>query len=69
MTTIVSKRVARWLFSAAGFAEGAVTTALNAVWGVLNHLGGATMPGKPGTGRPVRRAGARGAALPTRAGS
>ncbi|WP_210408052.1 NAD(P)/FAD-dependent oxidoreductase [Allokutzneria sp. NRRL B-24872] len=34
----------------AGFAEGAVTTALNAVWGVLTHLGGATAPGNPGPG-------------------
>ncbi|MEU1803523.1 NAD(P)/FAD-dependent oxidoreductase [Streptomyces sp. NPDC019937] len=34
----------------AGFAEGAVTTALNAVWGVLNHLGGATHPANPGPG-------------------
>lgn len=34
----------------AGFAEGAVTTALNAVWGVLDHLGGATPPGNPGPG-------------------
>ncbi|MER5358344.1 NAD(P)/FAD-dependent oxidoreductase [Streptomyces sp. NPDC002785] len=34
----------------AGFAEGAVTTALNAVWGVLNHLGGATHPDNPGPG-------------------
>ncbi|WP_037309216.1 flavin monoamine oxidase family protein [Amycolatopsis orientalis] len=34
----------------AGFAEGAVTTALNAVWGVLNHLGGETPPGNPGPG-------------------
>ncbi|WP_020659288.1 flavin monoamine oxidase family protein [Amycolatopsis benzoatilytica] len=34
----------------AGFAEGAVTTALNAVWGVLDHLGGATHPGNPGPG-------------------
>jgi tryptophan 2-monooxygenase len=34
----------------AGFAEGAVTTALNAVWGVLDHLGGATAPGNPGPG-------------------
>lgn len=33
-----------------GFAEGAVTTALNAVWGVLRHLGGATVPGNPGPG-------------------
>ncbi|MEC3981059.1 flavin monoamine oxidase family protein [Amycolatopsis sp. H20-H5] len=34
----------------AGFAEGAVTTALNAVWGVLDHLGGKTHPGNPGPG-------------------
>ncbi|MGQ0838461.1 flavin monoamine oxidase family protein [Actinokineospora sp.] len=34
----------------AGFAEGAVTTALNAVWGVLNHLGGRTDPDNPGPG-------------------
>ncbi|MFB7917438.1 flavin monoamine oxidase family protein [Streptomyces sp. NPDC056061] len=34
----------------AGFAEGAVTTALNAVWGVLNHLGGTTHPDNPGPG-------------------
>ncbi|MFE2540062.1 flavin monoamine oxidase family protein [Actinacidiphila glaucinigra] len=34
----------------AGFAEGAVTTALNAVWGVLEHLGGATHPQNPGPG-------------------
>ncbi|WP_431044290.1 flavin monoamine oxidase family protein [Streptomyces sp. P1-3] len=34
----------------AGFAEGAVTTALNAVWGVLRHLGGATHPDNPGPG-------------------
>ncbi|MCX4545414.1 NAD(P)/FAD-dependent oxidoreductase [Streptomyces sp. NBC_01565] len=34
----------------AGFAEGAVTTALNAVWGVLDHLGGATHPDNPGPG-------------------
>jgi tryptophan 2-monooxygenase len=33
-----------------GFAEGAVTTALNAVWGVLNHLGGRTDPRNPGPG-------------------
>ena len=33
-----------------GFAEGAVTTALNAVWGVLTHLGGRTMWGNPGPG-------------------
>ncbi|MGN6162590.1 MAG: flavin monoamine oxidase family protein [Marmoricola sp.] len=34
----------------AGWAEGAVTTALNAVWGVMNHFGGATHPENPGPG-------------------
>jgi lysine 2-monooxygenase len=34
----------------AGWAEGAVQTALNAVWGVLHHLGGATDPANPGPG-------------------
>lgn len=34
----------------AGWAEGAVTTGLNAVWGVLNHLGGASAPSNPGPG-------------------
>lgn len=34
----------------AGFAEGAVTTALNAVWGVVRHLGGASSPANPGPG-------------------
>lgn len=34
----------------AGFAEGAVTTALNAVWGVVDHLGGATHQDNPGPG-------------------
>ncbi|WP_147108152.1 flavin monoamine oxidase family protein [Nesterenkonia populi] len=34
----------------AGWAEGAVTTALNAVWGVMHHLGGATDPHNPGPG-------------------
>ncbi|WP_018640185.1 flavin monoamine oxidase family protein [Parafrankia elaeagni] len=33
-----------------GFAEGAVTTGLNAVWGVLNHLGGHTPGSNPGPG-------------------
>ena len=33
-----------------GFAEGAVTTALNSVWGVMRHLGGRTHPGNPGPG-------------------
>ena len=34
----------------AGWAEGAVTTALNAVWGVMHQLGGATSPENPGPG-------------------
>ena len=34
----------------AGWAEGAVQTALNAVWGVMTHFGGATHPGNPGPG-------------------
>ncbi|WP_017608686.1 flavin monoamine oxidase family protein [Nocardiopsis xinjiangensis] len=34
----------------AGWIEGAVQTALNAVWGVMNHLGGATDPANPGPG-------------------
>lgn len=34
----------------AGWAEGAVTTGLNAVWGVVNHLGGGSAPGNPGPG-------------------
>ncbi|MFF4955391.1 flavin monoamine oxidase family protein [Streptomyces chattanoogensis] len=34
----------------AGFAEGAVTTALNAVWGVVRHLGGSSAAGNPGPG-------------------
>ncbi|WP_314173433.1 flavin monoamine oxidase family protein [Streptomyces winkii] len=34
----------------AGWAEGAVQTALNAVWGVLHHLGGGTDPSNPGPG-------------------
>ncbi|AWB82691.1 amine oxidase [Corynebacterium yudongzhengii] len=44
----------------AGWAEGAVTTALNAVWGVVRHLGGPSAPANPGPGdlfdelRPVR---------------
>jgi len=33
-----------------GWAEGAVQTALNAVWGVMAHLGGHTHPGNPGPG-------------------
>ncbi|MEU5834051.1 NAD(P)/FAD-dependent oxidoreductase [Streptomyces diacarni] len=34
----------------AGWAEGAVQTALNAVWGVMHHLGGACDPANPGPG-------------------
>ncbi len=34
----------------AGWAEGAVQTALNAVWGVVNHLGGESHPDNPGPG-------------------
>jgi len=34
----------------AGWAEGAVQTALNAVWGVMHHLGGGTDPTNPGPG-------------------
>lgn len=34
----------------AGWADGAVTTALNAVWGVVDHLGGASAQGNPGPG-------------------
>jgi len=34
----------------AGWAEGAVTTALNAVWGVVHHFGGTSAPGNPGPG-------------------
>ena len=32
------------------WAEGAVQTALNAVWGVLHHMGGKTAPENPGPG-------------------
>jgi len=34
----------------AGWAEGAVQTALNAVWGVMTQFGGHTAPGNPGPG-------------------
>ncbi|MDS2173083.1 flavin monoamine oxidase family protein [Nesterenkonia sp. CL21] len=34
----------------AGWADGAVTTALNAVWGVMDHLGGSTATDNPGPG-------------------
>lgn len=34
----------------AGWAEGAVTTALNAIWGVMNHFGGHTAEHNPGPG-------------------
>ncbi|KRE63885.1 amine oxidase [Arthrobacter sp. Soil736] len=43
-----------------GWADGAVTTGLNAVWGVMTQLGGKTSPGNPGPGdrfdelRPLR---------------
>ncbi len=33
-----------------GWVEGAVQTALNAVWGIQRHLGGETAPGNPGPG-------------------
>ena len=33
-----------------GWVEGAVQTALNAVWGVVHHLGGTTDPANPGPG-------------------
>ena len=33
-----------------GWAEGAVTTGLNAVWGVVHQLGGSSAPGNPGPG-------------------
>lgn len=33
-----------------GWAEGAVQTALNAVWGIMHHLGGTTHPDNPGPG-------------------
>lgn len=34
----------------AGWAEGAVQTALNAAWGVVRHLGGSSAPENPGPG-------------------
>ena len=33
-----------------GWADGAVTTGLNAVWGIMNQLGGSTPPDNPGPG-------------------
>ena len=33
-----------------GWAEGAVQTALNSVWGIINHFGGSTPPTNPGPG-------------------
>jgi tryptophan 2-monooxygenase len=30
--------------------EGAVQTSLNAVWGIMHHLGGSTYPANPGPG-------------------
>ena len=32
------------------WAEGAVQTSLNAVWGIMHHLGGRTHPDNPGPG-------------------
>jgi lysine 2-monooxygenase len=32
------------------WAEGAVQTALNAVWGIAAHFGGQSHPGNPGPG-------------------
>jgi tryptophan 2-monooxygenase len=32
------------------WAEGAIQTALNAVWGIMNHLGGKSPPENPGPG-------------------
>jgi tryptophan 2-monooxygenase len=32
------------------WAEGAVQTALNAVWGIVHHLGGSCAPENPGPG-------------------
>ncbi|WP_189351254.1 flavin monoamine oxidase family protein [Zhihengliuella salsuginis] len=37
----------------AGWAEGAVTTGLNAVWGVVDHLGGTSHPENPGPGEAI----------------
>ncbi|ROZ50328.1 FAD-dependent oxidoreductase [Rhodococcus sp. WS3] len=34
----------------AGWAEGAIHTAINAVWGIMNHLGGASTTQNPGPG-------------------
>jgi lysine 2-monooxygenase len=33
-----------------GWVEGAVQTALNAVWGIIHHLGGCSAPNNPGPG-------------------
>ncbi len=33
-----------------GWVEGAVQTSLNAVWGIVHHLGGRTAPDNPGPG-------------------
>ena len=33
-----------------GWVEGAVQTSLNAVWGIVHHLGGASHPDNPGPG-------------------
>jgi tryptophan 2-monooxygenase len=33
-----------------GWVEGAVQTSLNAVWGIVHHLGGQSAAGNPGPG-------------------
>ena len=38
-----------------GWAEGAVQTALNAVWGIMRHFGGHTLPENPGPGDKFER--------------
>ena len=39
-----------WVGWTPGWVEGAVTTGLNAVWGIVNHLGGRTAEANPGPG-------------------
>ncbi len=36
-----------------GWSEGAIHTSLNAVWGIMNHLGGESFPNNPGPGDAV----------------
>ena len=50
-----------------GWVEGAVTTALNAVWGIVAPSGRPHAPGEPRSRRPLRRAGAAGACPSERA--